>query len=147
MHGAHAPRMGPASFLSEVCYACHPGIRTKCQRDVHFSNNITCTGCHGNMTAVADPTRTPWVSEPRCSNCHNVPGHQYEQANTLYRNSLGHSSIHCTSCHGSPHAITPTVMAADNAQAIMLQGHAGVINTCTVCHTSVPGSFFHSVGD
>jgi hypothetical protein len=147
MHGAHAPRMGPASFLPEVCYACHPGIRTRCQRDVHFSGGITCSNCHGDMAAVANPSRQPWITEPRCDNCHSRPGFQFEQPGTLYRNSLGHKNIHCTSCHGSPHAITPTVMAVDNAQALMLQGHAGVIDTCTVCHTSVPGSFFHAVED
>jgi hypothetical protein len=146
MHGAHASRMGSVN-LPEVCYACHPGIRTKCQRDVHFSHGITCTDCHGDMTAVASPARTPWATEPRCGGCHSVPGHQYEQANTLFRNSLGHGNVHCPSCHGSPHAITPTVTAVDNAQAIMLQGHAGEIDTCTVCHTSPPGSFFHSQDD
>ena len=146
MHGAHAPRMNVLP-LTVVCYACHPGIRTQCQRDIHFSNNIFCTDCHGDMTAVADPARTPWVTEPRCGTCHNVPGHQYEQAGTLYRNSRGHSNVHCPACHGSPHAITPSVMAVDNAQAIALQGHAGVIDTCTVCHTQPPGTFFHSVGD
>jgi hypothetical protein len=146
MHGAHASRMGSVN-LPEVCYACHPGVRTKCQRDVHFSNGITCTNCHGDMTAVANPARTPWATEPRCDNCHHVAGHQYEQANTLFRNSVGHGGVHCSSCHGSPHAITPTVTGVDNAQALALQGHAGKIDTCTVCHTSPPGSFFHSVGD
>jgi hypothetical protein len=146
MHGAHASRMGSVN-LPEVCYACHPGVRTQCQRDVHFSHGITCTNCHGDMTAVADPARTPWATEPRCGSCHSVPGHQYEQANTLFRNSIGHGSVHCPSCHGSPHAITPTATAVDNVQATTLQGHSGVIDTCTVCHTSPPGSFFHSVED
>jgi hypothetical protein len=147
MHGAHAPRMGPVQYLGEVCYACHPGVRTKCQRDIHFSNGVTCSDCHGPMTAVADPNRVPWATEPRCGSCHNVPGHDYEQPNTLYRNSIGHSGVHCAACHGSPHAITPTVTEVDNAQAIALQGHAGKIDTCTVCHTVVPGNFFHRVSD
>jgi hypothetical protein len=147
MHGAHASRMGQIS-LPEVCYACHPGVRTKCQRDVHFSNGITCTNCHGDMTAVANPSRVPWATEPRCDDCHTRAGFQFEQANTLYRNSVGHANVHCSACHGSPHAITPTVTAVDNAQAINLQGYAGVINNCTVCHTpGPPGSFFHSVDD
>jgi hypothetical protein len=99
------------------------------------------------MTAVASPTRTPWVTEPRCGDCHHAPGHEYEQPGKLFRESIGHGSVHCASCHGSPHAITPSVIGADNVQAMTLQGHAGVIDTCTVCHTSPPGSFFHSVED
>ncbi len=146
MHGAHASRMEPVGYLIEECYACHPGIRTQCQRDLHFDAGLTCSGCHGGMESVGDPGRTPWVDEPRCSNCHTRPGFQFEQAGTLYRNSIGHGGVHCAACHGSPHAITATVTDADNVQAILLQGHAGVIDTCSVCHTTTPPEpFFHSV--
>jgi len=148
MHTAHAPRMGPVQNLDEVCYACHPGVRTQCQRDVHFNHGITCTDCHGDMTAVGNPARQPWIDEPRCGNCHARPGFDFEQPGTLYRNSIGHKGVHCAACHGSPHAITPTVTEADNLQAMQLQGHVGVINECTVCHTpGPPGSFFHKVDD
>jgi hypothetical protein len=146
MHGAHASRMDSVN-LPEVCYACHPGVRTQCQRDVHYAHGMTCTNCHGDMTAVASPTRTPWLDEPRCGNCHQRAGFEFEQPGTLYRMSIGHKGVNCTSCHGAPHAITPTVTELDNIQAVLLQAHAGVIDTCTVCHTSVPGPFFHKVDD
>jgi hypothetical protein len=139
--------MAPAGQLGNECYACHPGPETKCFRDVHFSRGMTCHDCHTSMQAVGDPARRPWVDEPRCSNCHNRPGFEYEQPDTLYRNSKGHSNIHCAACHGSPHAITPSVIAADNVQAEALQGHAGKIDTCTVCHESRPDDrFFHFRG-
>jgi hypothetical protein len=149
MHGAHASRMGAvAGKVSVDCYACHPGIRTHCQRDIHFAKGITCHHCHGNMTAVADPKRIPWHSEPRCDNCHHRPGFTFEQPGKLYKVSKGHNGVKCASCHGSPHAITPTVTAPDNVQAINLQGHAGTINTCTVCHPSRPDDGFnHTYGD
>jgi hypothetical protein len=55
--------------------------------------------------------------------------------------------VHGEACHGSTHAVTPTVVAADNVQAIGLQGHAGVIDTCTVCHINRPDdNFFHHSG-
>jgi hypothetical protein len=147
MHGSHASRMAAAN-LEVQCYACHPGIRTQCLRDVHYSRGMTCTRCHDSMQAVGDPARRPWVDEPRCGSCHNRPGFDLEQPNTLYRHSKGHGGIHCAACHGSPHAITPTVNAEDNVQAMMIQGHAGVINTCTVCHSQPPDdSFFHSLGE
>lgn len=147
MHGAHANRMSAAN-LKVACYACHPGIRTQCQRDIHFMKGLNCVNCHGSMSAVAAANRVPWSSEPRCDGCHSRSGFAFEQANTLYRNSKGHHGVHCEACHGSPHAITPTVKAEDNIQAIALQGHAGVINTCIVCHTETPeDSFDHRLDD
>jgi len=145
MHGAHALRMSAIS-LEVDCYACHPGVRTQCQRDIHYSAGMTCHSCHGGMSAMGDPTRRPWQDEPRCSTCHAKPGFEFEQFDTLYRNSVGHKGVQCMSCHGSPHAITPTITGADNLQAIRLQGHAGKIDTCIVCHTSTPADpFFHKI--
>lgn len=147
MHTAHSTRMGGIQF-AEACYACHPGIRTACQRDVHLSNGVTCTQCHGNMSAVGNPARRPWIDEPTCGSCHARAGFEFEQPGTLYRNSEGHKHVKCAACHGSPHAITPTLTQADNAQAMALQGHTGPINDCTVCHIYTPGeSFFHRVED
>jgi cytochrome c553 len=57
-----------------------------------------------------------------------------ENANTLYRNSLGHNGVACESCHGAPHAEWPSREANDNRAAIQLQGHRGPILECTVCH-------------
>lgn len=144
MHSSHAARMSTVN-LAVSCYACHPGIRTKCQRDIHYTKGMTCTSCHSSMTAVASATRRPWQDEPRCGTCHKVAEHTYEQAGTLFRNSKGHHSIHCTSCHGAPHAITPvdsSITNNDNLQAIALQGYAGTINKCTVCHRTKPDDSF-----
>ena len=45
-------------------------------------------------------------------------------------------------------AITPTVKYEDNIQALALQGHAGVIDTCAVCHTQTPDAAFdHRLDD
>jgi hypothetical protein len=145
MHGAHAPRMDMIS-IDNACYACHPGVRTQCQRDVHLANGVECMDCHGDMAAVGDPARVPWVDEPRCGDCHVRPGFEFEQPGQLFKNSVGHGGVACAACHSSPHAITPTLSATDNQQALMKQGHAGVIDTCTVCHTQQPSEdFFHSV--
>lgn len=145
MHGAHATRMDQ-SGLQNSCYACHPGVRTNCQRDNHSAAGMTCTDCHGGMAEVANPVRNPWVDLPRCGSCHSRPGFEYEQPGTLFRNSKGHGGVMCVSCHGSPHATGPAATATDNAQATRVQGHAGPVDTCLVCHTSQPDeSFFHSV--
>lgn len=151
MHGAHAARMQTAAAVAQFpnpCYGCHPGNQTQCQRDIHYAKGIVCKNCHGTMRTVANPARTPWRSEPRCGDCHTRSGFEFEQPGKLFKESKGHGGVHCEACHGSPHAITPTVTPVDNIQAIALQGHAGVINTCTVCHTRTPSErFFHKVDD
>ena len=124
-----------------TCYKCHPGPNTQCFRDVMRSGNMTCQDCHGTMSTIANTIETgrrPWLDEPKCgsSGCH---GSNYaEEPNKLYRESKGHGGLLCSSCHGSPHAIYPTTQPNDNLQSIRLQGHAGAINDCMVCHTVPP---------
>ena len=146
MHSSHANRMHAvqAMGMTNVCYACHPGYVTNCQRDVHFANGIFCTDCHGGMTAVGNASRTPWVDEPLCANCHanGQEEFDFEEPGRLFKDSRGHGEVHCAACHGSPHAITPALTVEDNIQAIQHQGYPGVISKCTVCHTSTPGEHF-----
>ncbi len=136
IHGRHSKAGIDDGTMDGTCYACHPGPQTKCLRDVMFQAGYNCYDCHGTLAAVANPARRPWLDEPRCTPCH-APEYG-ENSGTLYRLSKGHQGIFCEACHGSPHAITPTVEANDNVQAIRLQGHAGTINTCTVCHLTKP---------
>jgi len=132
--------------LANPCYACHPGVTTQCLRDKHESPGEACKKCHGEMIDVGNASRRPWIDEPKCSSCHHVAGHDYEEPGKLYRDSRGHGGVKCEACHGSPHAIFPTRVASDNVQSIDKQGHAGKIDTCTVCHTSQPNEpFFHSI--
>jgi len=144
IHAAHASRMDMVN-LANTCYACHPGTRTQCQRDVHLANGVECMDCHGGMEAVGAPDRMPWIDEPRCSDCHDRPGFEFEQPGKLFKDSVGHGGVHCAVCHGSPHAITPALTDTDNQQAIIRQGYTGVINDCMVCHSVMPDDdFFHS---
>jgi hypothetical protein len=147
IHGAHAPRMDLVNLDNE-CYACHPGIRTKCQRGNHFGAGLDCSSCHGGMADVGNVMREPWVDLPRCGDCHNRPGFEFEQPGTLYKDSVGHGGVMCVTCHGSPHATGPSVAAADNRQAILLQGYAGPLSNCLLCHSSMPEEPFpHRRGD
>ena len=121
---------------TDNCYLCHPGQQTQCLRDVMYSKGVTCINCHGGTAAVADPTRRPWIDLPRCGACH---ASQFaENDGKRYRDSVGHGGLYCEACHGSPHAILPTVQYNDNIQNIALQGHPGTLDTCTVCHTQIP---------
>ncbi len=144
MHRSHASRMDMVSGMGNTCYACHPGFTTNCQRDIHFAKGIYCTQCHGDMTAVANPSRRPWLDEPTCGSCHErrKPEFDFEERGKLFKDSRAHHGVHCAACHGSPHAITPTVTMQDNIQAIEHQGFAGTIRKCTVCHTTQPHEKF-----
>ncbi len=134
MHNKHAPL---DDFTMEgTCYQCHPGPQTKCLRGTMAQDGMTCQDCHGNMADVANPARQPWLDEPRCGDCHGAA--HAEDPGKLFRFSTGHGGVYCQACHGSQHAIYPTVQHNDNLQSIMLQGRAGTIDKCTVCHTHVP---------
>lgn len=147
MHGAHASRIGQIQ-IDNACYACHPGNRTQCLRDVHETSGMTCISCHGDMAAVGTPGRVPWVDVPRCGSCHSRPGFEFEQPGKLMRESVGHGGVTCLACHGSPHATGPAEHLADNLQALVQQSLTGPIRNCTVCHTQQPSeAFFHRRND
>jgi hypothetical protein len=133
MHNLHQSAFPKPNTMENTCYSCHPGQQTQCLRDVMYSEaNITCTECHGDLTALANPARNPWVDEPKCGSCHEA--RFAEEPGKLYRNSKGHGGLFCETCHGSPHAILPSSQPADNIQNIALQGHAGTLKECKVCH-------------
>ncbi len=133
-------------------------------KDSNGLSLIQCQDCHGSMSAVGSPTREGWFDEPNCQSCHQN-GQRYTSAVTdyqsgtlkealdtrfatspdtplpgkrLYRFSKGHGGLQCSACHGSTHAIYPSIRAEDNIQSISLQGYAGTVSDCSVCHTSVP---------
>lgn len=136
MHQRHAEE-------TDDCYVCHPGPNTQCLRDVMSQEfGMTCQSCHGHMIDIAqsiDQGRQPWLQEPRCGDCH---GANYSEApNTLYRNSNnGHAGLYCEACHNSPHAVLPSREERDNRQVIALQGHAGTLRDCRVCHGVFPSA-------
>jgi hypothetical protein len=144
IHGKHSELGLPAT--TETCYKCHPGPNTQCFRDVmsQITNpEITCENCHGTLQMIAQSInngRQPWLEEPKCGDvlCH---GSQYsEQPGKLFRESKGHGNLLCSSCHSSPHAILPSREANDNLQNIALQGFAGTLQVCSVCHGDNPTS-------
>jgi hypothetical protein len=133
MHDKHKEKVHPGLT---GCYSCHPGPRTQCLRDVMAQTGMDCIDCHGDMEAVSQ-NPNPWLNEPRCDNaaCH---GGGYQQDQALYRMSQEHGGIYCAACHDSPHAIAPSREPNDGIKFIALQGHAGPLDTCTVCHAAAP---------
>jgi len=168
MHALHGPqiylktgkKLDDAKTDNGSCYLCHPGIVTKCKRGA--MSTVFCFNCHGNPSFVGQPGRTGWLTEPACQMCHqngvrytnafDSPGHWRdstdqtfatnpnvpEQGFDLYRFSMGHGKMYCSSCHGSQHAEFPSKQANDNVYSISLQGYKGQIRECTVCHSTIP---------
>jgi hypothetical protein len=137
MHGFHA-KLAKAPG----CYDCHPGQTTQCSRSLaHTDSAGACTKCHGGLAQVAssiDAGRVPWASEPKCATCHtSVAG--VDTGNVLYRDARGHGGVSCAGCHGSPHAMVPSRVASDNAQAVQYQTTVASIGSCGACHTSSRG--------
>lgn len=125
---------------ADACYKCHPGPNTRCLRDVMAtSHGLICQDCHGTLQHLAqtvDGGRIPWLQEPACRECHTAA--YGEPAGILFRNAVGHGGVRCTGCHGSPHAIFTSRESRDNSNCIALQGHAGTLDDCRVCHGVVP---------
>ena len=123
-----------------ACYMCHPGNQSQCLRGaMSMLHGQQCQNCHGNMANVSrtiENGRVPWVQEPRCADCHTSA--YAENANTLFRNSFGHGGVMCEGCHNSTHADVPARDPEDNANSIALQGYAGSLRDCRVCHGVLP---------
>jgi hypothetical protein len=122
------------------CYKCHPGAQAACLRGTMATDHgMSCQDCHGNLQNVKNTIengRVPWVDEPACRTCHTaVYG---EPVGQLYRDSRGHGGVLCSNCHNSPHADFPSREPKDNRVMVDLQGHAGVLGDCTVCHGVAP---------
>ncbi len=122
------------------CQKCHPGPNTRCLRGTMATDHgMICQDCHGTMRQMAssiEQGRTPWVDEPACRTCHTTT--YGEPVGTLYRNARGHGGVLCSGCHNSPHAIFPSRESRDNQVMVDLQGHAGTLSDCRVCHGVTP---------
>lgn len=135
IHDQHEDEMQPGMA---GCYQCHPGPQTQCLRDVMSSkHDMDCLDCHGGMEQVAQNPQ-PWLQEPRCDSAGCHAGPEFAQNAPLYRMSSEHGGVYCAGCHDSPHAIAPSVQPNDGIKFYALQGQAGPLETCTVCHATAP---------
>lgn len=146
MHGHHNPTNAPdITADTDGCYNCHPGPDTKCLRDTMSQNfAVSCVNCHGDITQVA-ANPTPWLNEPKCGNpgCH---GAAYDTAVPLFQKAMGHGGVYCEGCHDSTHAVATSRETNDTLKFIQLQGHAGSLRDCTVCHATLPTDMFTHMG-
>jgi cell division septation protein DedD len=151
VHALHAGVQDPATGLSlgssanrSACYRCHPGSETKCLRGAmgkatapDGSMLMQCQGCHGGMAAVGAATRTGWLDEPTCQQCHT---------GTATKNSgqIRFTSVFTST--GAPRVAADPRFAtnADTPAAGLSlyrfsKGHGGL--QCSACHGSTHAEY------
>lgn len=133
-----------------ACYDCHPGATTLANRSAaHDADDGNCTACHGSLTTLAASIangRVPWVTEPKCYDCHTFVA-EVNTGSAIYHDGIGHGGLSCPSCHGPAHAQVPSTKEADNAQALQYQNKALSLGSCKVCHSTSKGGGLTGVVD
>jgi hypothetical protein len=145
LHGLHADVIDSTGTTLDdstnraSCYTCHPGSETRCLRGAmgkavaqDGSLAMQCQSCHGDMTAVANPNRTPWLEEPACQECHT---------GTATQNSGAIRFTSVFDANGNPHVPANNTFAT-NANVPgpgfdlyrFSAGHGGL--QCSACHGS-----------
>ncbi|HSB81004.1 MAG TPA: cytochrome C [Candidatus Methylomirabilis sp.] len=139
----------PGTFVLAADYYTNPATPR-----VPWANEPACQSCHtgdvnsnlANSAGVlkssdgirllqayrtTDPDAKPIIATNRRFAENVINGRQ-----VLYRLSKGHGGVFCEACHGSTHAEWPNPVPAanDNVTPTQLQGFAGKLIDCTVCH-------------
>jgi PKD repeat protein len=151
IHTLHGTAVDPTNGLTldatdnrSACYRCHPGSETRCLRGVmgnavaaDGSMAIQCQHCHGRMSDVGAPTRTGWLNEPTCQQCHS---------GTAAHNSGAIRYTSAFDASGQPRvSADPTFATSDDAPAPGLSlyrfsaGHGGL--QCSACHGSTHAEY------
>jgi len=130
----------------EACYRCHPGSATKCLRGAmggavasDGTMAMQCQSCHGSMSNVGKLSRTGWLNEPTCQQCHSGTA------------TSNNGQIRYTSCFTDTTnwiervAVNETFATKSNSPAPGLSlyrfsaGHGGL--QCSACHGSTHAEF------
>ena len=151
MHGKHAEVISPINHLPlnnitnrSACYTCHPGSATRCLRGAmggavaaDGTAAMQCQSCHGTMNDVGATTRTGWLDEPNCQQCHTGSA-------TLNNGQIRYTSVF--EVGGAPRvavnplfATNPDTPAAGVSLYRFSKGHGGM--QCSACHGSTHAEF------
>jgi hypothetical protein len=138
---------GAMSAADVQCQSCH-GKMSHVGRSgrVGWLDQPNCQACHHDgkreLTAVdSNGVVKQWADSRFATNPDTPSGF------SLFRMSKGHGNLQCEACHGATHAEYASTPADanlppnhynDNLLSQDIQGHAGTIGECSVCHKSVP---------
>lgn len=151
MHTLHANVVDPATGATmdsgttrATCYSCHPGAKTQCLRGAmgtlqtsSGTNAIECQSCHGNLSAVASPSRQGWLNEPTCQSCHT--GLASATNTTLAYTSVFTSGNTFRTPADNTFATSANAPSAGLSLYRFSSGHGGL--QCESCHGSTHAEF------
>ena len=151
MHSRHAHVVAPSTGMTlesvanrSSCYQCHPGSATRCLRGAmgaavaqDGTMEMQCQSCHGSMTQVGAATRTGWLDEPQCGNCHSgTATHNNGQIRYTSAFDLINALRQPVDATFSTNPDTP---AAGKSLFRFSKGHGGL--QCSACHGSTHAEF------
>ena len=138
---------GAMSGADMQCQSCHGKMsNVGASGRVGWLDQPNCQACHADGQRQTSALLNGVLRKPtdrRFATNADTPLAGF----SLYRMSKGHGGLQCEACHGATHAeysgtpADPNLPANhynDNLLSQDLQGHAGTVSECSVCHKSVP---------
>jgi predicted CXXCH cytochrome family protein len=134
---------------NDQCYNCHKELDGKLKRpadlyksDVHFRNNVKCSGCHGGNPNSEDSDESMskaagFIGIPRggnvariCAKCHKDEFQDLSKS-VHGKSSTGKGKIinNCLTCHG-----VHNILSVKNPSS-KVRGR-NIVNTCGGCHSN-----------
>jgi hypothetical protein len=144
LRGAMGAAIAGDGSMSMQCQSCHGNMsQVGDPARQGWLQQPSCQNCHSGTATqnsgqirYADAFSSPGVLRAAANQTFATNSDQPAAGLNLYRFSSGHGGLYCSACHGSTHAEFPSSHRNDNLQSIAVQGHAGVVSDCTVCHTT-----------
>lgn len=144
LRGAMGAAIASDGSMAMQCQNCHGNMsRVGDATRVGWLQQPSCQNCHTG-TAVQNAGLIRYTSaytqagvlRPAVNPIFATNPNQPAAGFDLYRFSTGHGGLYCEACHGATHAEYPSSHRNDNLQSVQVQGHAGVVSECTVCHNT-----------
>jgi hypothetical protein len=146
LRGAMGAAIASDGSMAMQCQSCHGNMSQVGAVDrTGWLQQPSCQNCHTG-TAVDNAGAIRYTSaftsagvlRPAANPIFATNADQPAAGFNLFRFSTGHGGLYCEACHGSTHAEFPSSHRNDNLQSTQLQGHAGVISDCKICHATTP---------
>jgi hypothetical protein len=144
LRGAMGAAIASDGSMAMQCQSCHGNMsQVGAASRVGWLQQPSCQNCHtgtavenAGLIRYANAYTDAGILRPAVNPIFATNPNQPAPGFDLYRFSTGHGGLYCEACHGSTHAEFPSSHRNDNLQSIQVQGHAGVVSECTVCHAS-----------
>jgi DmsE family decaheme c-type cytochrome len=136
--------------VSELCFGCHPEVRTECNLFSHHplrEKKMSCVDCHEPHGSTQEKLLKGNTQKEICTRCH-----MEKQGPFAYEH--GDVTENCSNCH-TPHGSVNNNLLNAAMPFLCLQCHGGhldantpgetgrkqlFLNRCTDCHSQVHGS-------